>query len=305
MTRALVTGGAGFIGSHVVDVLADQGLEVHVVDNFLNGRREHLAGLPAERIHEVDIRDAAGLRQALDAIAPAWVFHLAAIHFIPYCNEHPTESVLINIQGTQNVLDAVRAQGGAERLFFASTAAVYPIKDGAYVETDPVEPLDVYGATKAAGEALVKAFSESTGVPTVIGRLFNAVGHRETNPHLLPEIVQQLKTGSRRLELGNLEPQRDFIDARDMARAIHAATARQGQGWDVFNIGANVQYSVIEVVRMCEAILGESIEVVQDPARVRKVERQTLLAGIDKLKSATGWAPEVDLNRTLREILAA
>ena len=107
MKRALVTGGAGFIGSHVVDELVAMGHEVHVIDNFMNGRREHLAGLPADRIHEVDIRDQAGLSRAVADIAPQLVYHLAAIHFIPYCNEHPTESVLINIQGTQNLLDAL------------------------------------------------------------------------------------------------------------------------------------------------------------------------------------------------------
>ncbi|MDP2024889.1 NAD(P)-dependent oxidoreductase [Sulfuriferula sp.] len=304
MKRALVTGGAGFIGSHVVDELVATGHEVHVIDNFMNGRREHLAGLPPHRIHEVDIRDQDGLARKVAEIAPQLVYHLAAIHFIPYCTEHPTESVLINIQGTQNLLDALTA-APVERLFFASTAAVYPPKDGRHLETDPSEPMDVYGATKSAGEALVKAYAHTARVPVVIGRLFNAVGHRETNPHLLPEIVKQLATGARTLHLGNLDPRRDFVDTRDMAKAIVAASLAVSAGSDVFNIGSCRQYSVIEVVQICERVLGETIEVVQDPSRVRKVERQSLLAGIDKLTAATGWTPEIDLEQTLRELLKA
>ena len=237
MQRVLVTGGAGFIGSHVVDELVARGDDVHVIDNFFNGRREHLS-LPADRIHEGDLRDAPWMAKTLAAIAPQRVFHLAAIHFIPYCNDHPTEAVMINIQGTQNLLDGL-AGTPAERLFFASTAAVYPPKEGEHLETDPIDPMDVYGATKAAGEALVRGWAAGSGKAVAIGRLFNAVGHRETNPHLLPDIMDQLNAGVRTLHLGNLDPRRDFIDARDMARAILAASDSVGSGWDVFNIGAN------------------------------------------------------------------
>jgi UDP-glucose 4-epimerase len=302
MTKSLVTGGAGFIGSHVVDELAGRGHEVHVIDNFMNGRREHIAGLPSERVHEADIRDNARLASIVTAMEPAYVFHMAAIHFIPYCNEHPAEAVLINIQGTQNLLDALQLTP-VKGLFFASTAAVYPPKEGEHLETDASGPMDVYGATKLAGEALVRAFGATSGAPVAIGRLFNAVGHRETNPHLVPEIAAQLATGATTLRLGNLDPRRDYIDARDMARAIVAASEHVTRGVDVFNIGAGRQYSVIEVVRMCERILGRPIEVVQEEGRIRKVERPSLLAGIRKLAKATGWRPEIDLDETLRELL--
>lgn len=302
MQRVLVTGGAGFIGSHVVDELVAAGHDVHVIDNFFNGRREHLS-LAADRVHEGDLRDSAWMKQTLGKIAPQRVFHLAAIHFIPYCNDHPTEAVMINIQGTQNLLDAL-AGTPIERLFFASTAAVYPPKEGEHVETDPIDPMDVYGATKAAGEALVRGWGAASGKAVAVGRLFNAVGHRETNPHLLPDIMDQLNAGIRTLHLGNLDPRRDFIDARDMARAIVAASDHVAAGSDVFNIGANRQYSVVEVVEMFGKALGEKIEIVQDPARVRKVERPSLLAGIGKLSGATGWKPAIDLQQTLNELVA-
>ncbi|NML06238.1 NAD(P)-dependent oxidoreductase [Sphingomonas sp. G-3-2-10] len=302
MQKVLVTGGAGFIGSHVVDELVARGDDVHVIDNFFNGHREHLS-LPEGNIHEGDLRDQAWMRETLAKIAPQRVFHLAAIHFIPYCNEHPTESVMINIQGTQNLLDALEGTP-TERLFFASTAAVYPPKEGEHLETDPIDPMDVYGATKAAGEALVRGWAKGSGKAVAVGRLFNAVGHRETNPHLLPDIMDQLIAGKRTIALGNLDPRRDYIDARDMARAILAASDHVATGSDVFNIGANRQYSVVEVVEMFSEALGEKIEIVQDQARVRKVERPSLLAGIGKLSGATGWKPEIGLDRTLAELVA-
>ena len=301
MQRVLVTGGAGFIGSHVVDELVARGDDVHVIDNFSNGRREHLT-LADDRIHVGDLRDQPWMKQALAAIAPQRVIHLAAIHFIPYCNAHPTEAVMINIQGTQNLLDALPET--VERVFFASTAAVYPPKEGEHLESDPINPMDIYGATKAAGEALVRGWAASSGNAVVVGRLFNAVGHRETNPHLVPDIMDQLNAGVRTLHLGNLDPRRDFIDTRDMARAILAASDHVAAGSDVFNIGAGKQYSVVDVVDMCSAGLGEKVEIVQDPARVRKIERPSLLAGIGKLSAATGWTPRIDFQQTLNELLA-
>lgn len=302
MNNVLVTGGAGFIGSHVVHELTGRGENVHVIDNFMFGSPEHLSALDQSRIHELDLRDRDALLAVIGQIRPVRVYHLAAIHFIPYCNLHPTEAVMINLGGTQNLLDCL-SDTPLERLFFASTAAVYGPKLSEHLESDPHDPMDIYGATKAVGEQLVQSFSVSRGVPVTIGRLFNAIGHRETNPHLIPEIAKQLATGTRELQLGNLDPRRDFIDARDMAKAILAATDYVSTGLDVFNIGACRQYSVIDVVRICERILGQSIKVTQDPARVRKVERPSLLAGIAKLSGATGWRPEIELDQTLRELL--
>lgn len=303
MKRALVTGGAGFIGSHVVDVLRSKGHDVYVVDNFMNGRREYVSALPAGRVYEIDIRDRPKLDAALTEIAPKVVFHLAAIHFIPYCDLHPAEAVSINIHGTQVLLDALLQVADVERLLFASTAAVYGPSEAAHGEDEPHAPMDIYGATKSAGEALVRAYGAETAVPVVIGRLFNAIGNRETNPHLIPQIIAQIKAGSRELKLGNLDPKRDFIDARDQAEAIAALACLPQAAAGIFNIGAGRQYSVVDVVRECERILGEPITIVQDQSRVRKVERPSLLANIERIKSATAWAPKIGLEATLRELL--
>ena len=297
--RVLITGGAGFIGSALSSHLQGQGHEVFVLDNLSFGRRE-LAGVPGERFFKVDIRDRAATHKAIAAIDPQRVLHLAAIHFIPYCNEHPVEAADINITGTINVLDGCT---DVEQVFVASTAAVYPIADGAMSEEHPTGPLDIYGITKLATERIASEFHNRTGVPTVIGRFFNAFGPNETNPHLIPEIQRQILGGARTLKLGNLDPKRDFIHTEDMSRAMAALLEKGIAGCNVFNIGRGIEYSVREIVTAFERQLGEKLTINVDPARVRKVERMHSLADVGKLKHATGWEPQWGIDEGVASLL--
>ena len=297
--KVLITGGAGFIGSALSKELQQQGHEVFVLDNLSFGKR-HLAGVDDAHFFEVDIRDRAATRQVLDTVQPQWVLHLAAIHFIPYCNQHPVEAADINISGTINVLDAC---SNVEQVFVASTAAVYPIADSAMDETHPTGPLDIYGITKLATEKLASEFHLRTGVPTTVGRFFNAFGPNETNPHLIPEIQQQVLSGARTLRLGNLDPKRDFIHTEDMGRAMALLLGKGLQGFDVFNIGRGIEYSVREIVEAFERQLGEKLTIDVDPARVRKVERMHLLADVSKLKRVTGWEPAWGIDEGVATLL--
>ncbi len=302
MATTLITGGAGFIGSALVDRLQAAGDVVHVLDDLSFGRRE-LAHVPDDRFHRVDIRDQAAVRDAVQRIRPQRVLHLAAIHFIPYCNQHPVEASDININGTIHVLDACAAVGGVQQVFVASTAAVYPISNGALAEDHVTGPLDIYGTTKLATERIAAAFHASSGIPTIVGRFFNAFGPNETNPHLIPEIQQQVLHGARTLRLGNLDPKRDFIHTEDMARAMDALLRADIQGFDVFNIGRGIEYSVREIVQAFERQLGEPLTIEVDPARVRRVERMHLLADVSKLKRATGWEPQWGIDEGVATLL--
>ncbi|MCB9193621.1 MAG: SDR family NAD(P)-dependent oxidoreductase [Flavobacteriales bacterium] len=297
--KVLITGGAGFIGSALSRHLQELGHEVFVLDDLSFGRRE-LAGVDDAHFFRVDIRDRAATQRAIASVKPQWVLHLAAVHFIPYCNEHPTEAADINITGTMNVLDACAE---AEQVFVASTAAVYPIADGALSEEHLTGPLDIYGITKLATERLASEFHLRTGVPTIVGRFFNAFGPNETNPHLIPEIQRQVLSGARTLKLGNLDPKRDFIHTEDMGRAMALLLDKGLKGFDTFNIGRGIEYSVREIVEAFERQLGEKLRIDVDPARVRKVERMHLLADVGKLKRVTGWEPKWGIDEGVATLL--
>ncbi len=297
--KVLITGGAGFIGSALGVHLKALGHEVFVLDDLSFGKR-HLAAVDDAHFFPVDIRDRAATQQVFHTVKPDWVLHLAAIHFIPYCNQHPVEAADINIRGTINVLDAAT---GVEQVFLASTAAVYPIADGAMDEEHATGPMDIYGITKLATERMAGEFHYRTGVPTIIGRFFNAFGPNETNPHLIPEIQRQVLSGARTLHLGNLDPKRDFIHTVDMSRAMALLLGKGLAGVEVFNIGRGIEYSVREIVEAFERQLGEPLTIQVDPARVRKVERMHLLADVSKLKRVTGWEPEWGIDEGIATLL--
>jgi UDP-glucose 4-epimerase len=302
MKKILVTGGAGFIGSAVVAQLQRAGHDVFVIDNLSFGNRKFIEVDDAHFFCE-DILNRNAVANILNQVQPQWVIHLAAIHFIPYCNQHPFQSSDINIRGTMHVLEAAAALPSLEKVFFASTAAVYPITDPAITEDTVPAPMDIYGLSKLAGERLCHGFHLQTGKPVIVCRFFNAFGPNETNPHLIPEIEKQVKEGKRTIALGNLTPKRDFIHTYDMANALEMLLNTFNHGFDVFNLGRGIEYAVTEIVESFERALGEKIHIEVDQARVRKVERMHLLANVDKLKKFTGWSPEWGIDQGITNLL--
>ncbi len=299
----IVTGGAGFIGSMLCKLLVERGDDVIVIDNLRNGRRELIDDLgPKARLLEVDIRDTEAVCRIIKDTRSQGVCHLAAIHFIPYCNQNPLEALDINVQGTLSVLEACKA-APPKMVVVASTAAVYGICDEPCRETDIPGPLDIYGISKHTCEQLAWLYNAETEAPCIAARIFNAVGPNETNLHMVPQLINQLIRGERTVALGNLEPCRDYIHTSDLARALICVLDHKQNGYDVFNIGTGEEHSVKDIVEMCENILGQQIEIEQNPHLVRKVDRMHLCANIDKIQQATGWQPKVGISGALRELL--
>jgi UDP-glucose 4-epimerase len=298
--RILVTGGAGFVGSHLVERLRSVGEELHVIDDLSRGRAAWLA--PDVAFSELDVRDVSGVTDVISRFRPTHVVHLAALHFIPAVDEAPNLARSINVDGTRALLDALQ-ESPPEQLVFASTAAVYPNVAGPISEAHELGPIDLYGETKVEGESMLRDFAELTGAGAVVARLFNVIGRRETNPHVLPEIVDQLAGGASSIKLGALDPRRDYVNAADVAAALDVLLRRSSEGVAVFNVGTGCGTSVREIVDTCSEILGRKVTIEHDPSRVRTVDRLELLADASLLRERTGWAPQWTLERTLADLL--
>lgn len=300
MSKILVTGGAGFIGSAVIKLFNELNHEIFVIDNLSFGNRDFI-DIDNNHFFEEDILNASKVSSIINKIKPDSIVHLAAIHFIPYCNKHPYESSNINITGTINILNAAK-EAGVKQVFFASTAAVYPIYDEAVSETNTTGPMDIYGLSKLTGEHLCNEFHLETGIPTIICRFFNAFGPNETNPHLIPEIQDQINAGKRTINLGNLTPKRDFIHTSDMATAVKTLLDKVKEGIHVYNLGRGIEYSVTDIVDAFERQIGEKITIEVEQARVRKTERMHLLADVSKLKTL-GWEPKIGIDEGIKTLI--
>jgi len=255
--QVLVTGGTGFIGSYVTRQLLEEGANVHALDNGFTGSPELV---PDDvTVHDVDIRNKDTVSEVVSKVNPEVLIHLAAIHFIPYCNENPEEAFDVNVLGTRNILKAAETLDNLERVVNTSSAAVYKPAPGPHTETEGIGPTDIYGRTKLVAEDEARLFSVDTDVPTVSARLFNVYGTRETNSHLIPAILEQLEDGSRSIDLGNLTPARDFIYATDVANALVTLASEFDGGYRAYNVGTGTEYSVREVVDAVGDALGEEI----------------------------------------------
>jgi UDP-glucose 4-epimerase len=302
--RVLVTGGAGFIGHHLVHSLLEDGAEALVVDDLSSGRRSHLHSTPRTgrlQLHEADVRqpDAFDL---LPGFRPEIVYHLGAIHFIPYCNANPPETVGVNALGTDRLLRRLRGLD-VRALIFASTAAVYGFADHPLAEdADRPRPGDVYGLSKWLAEELVRRFADDRpDVRTVSVRCSNVFGPGETNRHLLPDLLDGLRTGGV-VALGNTWPRRDYVYVTDVVRALRLL-ADGPAGHEVLNVSTGTGSTVLDVVQTLEALRGQLITVRRNPGRVRARDGH-LVASNARIVARTGWRPAYDLKSGLDELLA-
>jgi len=285
--RAIVTGGAGFIGSNVVDALLARGDEVHVLDDLSKGKRENVAA--GAELHVADIRDPDAV---FDAVGPEAVLHLAAQADVRVSVEQPALDADVNVLGTVRILEAARRHG-AKVVFTSSGGAGYGECDGPAPETTPMRPLAPYGVSKVAGEEYLAAYNRLYGSSHVTLRLANVYGPRQ-EPHgeagVVAIFMGLLREGGTPRIYGDGRQTRDYVYVGDVARAALAALAHDG---GVFNVGTGVETSVLELAAAVGAASGIERPAAHEPARLGELQRSVL--DVSLAARELGWRPEHSL----------
>jgi len=292
--KVVVTGGAGFIGSHIADALVGGGYDVHVIDTLIAGKREHLP--TAATLHEVDVTDTDAIRPIITGAKA--VFHEAALPRVQFSIDEPFESHRANVDGTLSVLIAAR-EGRAGKVIFAASSSAYgnqetlPLHEGL-----PPTPVNPYGLHKYIGEEYMKLFAGLYGLPTVSLRYFNVYGPRldPEGPYALVigRFLKQMQHKEPVTILGDGEQTRDFTHVRDIVRANLLALERPVGKGEVINIGSGRSVTVNQLADL----FGASERISLPP----RVEARHSRADITRAKELLGWEPEVEFEEGVREL---
>ncbi len=311
MRRVLVTGITGFAGSHLVDAMLRMGdLEIYGILRW-RSRTENIEHFRSQvTLLECDLRDSTSTRDALEAVRPDWIFHLAAQSFVPTSWNAPHESISTNALGQLNLFEAVRRIGIKPRIQIACSSEEYglvhenelPIK-----ETNPLRPLSPYAVSKVTQDMLGWQYFKSYGMDVVRTRGFNHEGPRRPNVFVASDFawqISEVEKGRRDpvIYVGNLEARRDFTDVRDMVLGYWLALDK-GEPGEVYNICSGKSYSIREVLDLLLGMSECRIELRPDPRRLRPSDVPVLQGDNSKFRGATGWQPRIPFEQTLRDSL--
>ena len=306
MTSYLVTGGAGFIGSHLVEALVKDGARVRVLDDFSTGRRENLAGVAGQiELIEGDVSDPKVAQRAVTGCD--YALHLAAVASVQASLEEPRRVHRVNVDGTLNVLEAAR-QNGTRCVILASTTALYGDHTALPLREElPPRPLSPYAASKATGEAYCSAFHASYGLPTVALRFFNVYGPRQdpTNPYsgVISIFAKRMSQGKRPTIYGDGEQTRDFVYVADVVRAILLACEREEAIGGVFNVAGGVQTSILHLATALNQVLDTDLAPIFAPARAGEVRFSQ--GDASWAQEVLGWKAQVSLREGLSQLIEA
>lgn len=297
MTKTLITGADGFIGSHLTEALVRRGEAVRafVQYNSFNSWG-WLDSLPEETkkgldVFAGDIRDPHGVRAAMNGCTS--VLHLAALIAIPYSYHSPDTYIDTNIKGTLNVVQAAR-EIGVGKVIHTSTSEVYGTARYVPITEDhPLQGQSPYAASKIGADQIAMSFYLSFGVPVTIIRPFNTYGPRQSARAVIPTIITQIAADNRCIKLGALSPTRDFNFVKDTVSAFILALDSDAGIGEIVNIGSNFEISIGDTVRAIAEVMGADVTVETDPVRLRpeKSEVERLWADNTKAKQLLGWTP--------------
>jgi UDP-glucose 4-epimerase len=307
--RTVVTGGAGFIGSHLSDALVARGDDVHVVDDLSTGSHDNLADAIAggAELHVEDITDERAMARVLEEARPEVVFHLAAQPHVTRSVSEPVFDMRVNVEGTVKLLELARASSDPFNIVFASTGgAIYGEGEGRDLPLDEdaaCEPYSPYAQSKMAAELYLDLYRRLHGVDSVALRLANIYGPRQ-DPYgeagVIAIFSAALQEGRQPTVFGTGEQTRDYTFVGDVVRSFLAAADSDRTG--TYNVGTGVETTVLELGEKLAPLCGASFEPNMEPARPGEVQRISLSP--ERAGSALGWSPEVDIDAGL-EMTAA
>lgn len=299
--RILITGGAGFIGSHLTDRLLREGHQVLVIDNFdsfynSSVKRRNIQeqlNHPLYRLVEADIRNRNSMERIFSEWGPELVVHLAAKAGVRPSLKRPDQYVSVNVRGTENLLHA-SVKYGVSRFVFASSSSVYGTNTKVpFAEEDPtLQPASPYGATKAAGEALCNSYSNCFGLPIAALRFFTVYGPRQRPDLAIHHFTSRIVKGKPVTLFGDGTSSRDYTYIDDIVSGIHASMMLQRSGYEVYNLGNSTPIRLIDMLGIIEEALGKKAVIDWRPMQIGDVP--ATWADLEKSRLLLGYSPQTD-----------
>jgi GDP-4-dehydro-6-deoxy-D-mannose reductase len=309
--KVIITGIAGFVGSHLAEfLLTKKDIKVYGIDRWLS-RLDNIYHIKDKiELIECDLTDPFSTNSHIEKIKPDLIFHLAAQSFVPTSWHAPHDTLTTNIMGELNIFEAVRKSGLKTKIQIACSSEEYgmvyknevPIK-----ETNPLRPLSPYAVSKVGQDLLGYQYHQSYGMFIVRTRGFNHTGPRRGENFVSSNFAKQIaliEKGEQKpvIEVGNLNAIRDFTDVRDMIRGYWLAL-QKGKAGEAYNIATGKGVTIKEMLNILLSFTNEKIVVKRDPARLRPSDVEILIGDSSKFKKQTGWKPEIPLKKTLSDLL--
>lgn len=307
--KVLITGITGFVGSHLAEYLLEQGLEVHGTVRY-RSRKDNIQHIINNlRLIETDMRDGHSLETTISDSEPDYVFHLAAQSFVPMSWRAPVDTMDTNAIGIMHLFEAIRQLKPEARIHVAGSSEEYgmvfpnelPIK-----ETNPLRPVSPYGVSKVAQDMLSYQYYKSYGLKIVVTRAFNHTGPRRGDVFVVSNFAKQIAEIEKGkypvIYVGNLEAQRDFLDVRDVVKAYWLALQKCEFG-EVYNICSEKSRSIKQILDLLLSFTNKSVEIKQDPSRIRPCDVLVLRGDCTKFKSKTGWIPQIPFDKTIEDLI--
>jgi len=310
MAKALITGIKGFAGSHLGELLLAKGYQVYGI-NYSCANAENIQHIRNRvTLRECDIRDEARLSEIISQSKPDEVYHLAAIAHVPTSYRNPRLTFEVNLYGTLNLLEAVKAVSRDIKILYVGSASEY----GAVREDEipigesvPPRPVDPYSVSKVSADMLAFQYFKSFNLHVVRVRPFNHIGPRQSPDYVVPSFAKQIAEIEKGLKepvitVGNLKSKRDFTDVRDIVRAYWLAL-QKGEPDEVYNICSGKAVSIQEVLDKLLKLSKKEIKIEQDVERLRPADVPLLLGDATKFREKTGWKPGISFEKTLQDTL--